>query len=134
MSRQFDALADRTTLVAIVGATDTPGKYGGIIYRDLKRRGHRVVAINSHRDTVDGDAAYPNLAALPERAGLINVVVGPWDGRKVLDEAIALGYDSIWFQPGADHPDLTQRAGEAGLDVVAGPCIMVMSRNRAAAT
>ncbi len=134
MSRQFDALADPGTLIAVVGATDTPGKYGGIIYRDLKRRGHRVVAINHHRTTVEGDPAYPNLAALPQRADLINVVVGPRDGEEVLDEAIGLGYDSIWFQPGADHPRLTQRATEAGMDVVAGPCIMVVSRNRSSAT
>ena len=52
-------------LVAIVGATDAPGKYGGIIYRDLKAKGYRVVGVNPGRTMVDGDVVYPDLASLP---------------------------------------------------------------------
>ena len=134
MSTQYAELADRDRLIAVVGATDSPGKYGGIIYRDLKKLGHRVVAVNRHRTTVDGDPAYPDLASLPERPDLINVVVGPRDGRGVLEEAIRLGYRSIWFQPGAEHPDLTARAAGAGMDVVTQSCIMVASRTLAGRT
>ncbi len=129
---QFETLADPDTLIAVVGATDSPGKYGGIIYRDLKRRGHKVVAVNPRRQTVDGDPAYPDLSSLPNEPDLVNVVVPPWEGRRVLEEAIEQGRASIWFQPGADHPDLVQRATGAGMDVVAGPCIMVVSRQIAA--
>ncbi len=128
MNAQYDLLADPSNLVAVVGATDSPGKYGGIIYRDLKARGHRVVAVNPHRSTVDGDPAYPDLASLPERPVLINVVVPPWQGRHVAAEAAALGQDSIWFQPGADGARVVEQAKEDGLDVIAGPCIMVVSR------
>ena len=120
-------------IIAVVGATDAPGKYGGIIYRDLKGRGHKVVAVNPKRETVAGDPAYPDLQALPDRPDIVNVVVPPWEGGRVLDDAIALGQPSIWFQPGADHPELVERATTAGLDVVAGPCIMVLSRQVAAA-
>lgn len=131
---QFETLADPETLIAVVGATDSPGKYGGIIYRDLKGRGHKVVAVNPRRATVDGDPAYPDLTSLPERPDLVNVVVPPWEGRRVLDEAIERHQPSIWFQPGADHRDLVERAVGAGMDVVAGPCIMVVSRQIAART
>ena len=132
MTSQYEQLADDSTLTAVIGATDSPGKYGGIIYRDLKSRGHRVVAVNPSRTTVDGDPAYPDLASLPERPDLINVVVPSHEGRRVLDEAIAQGQPSIWFQPGADDPRLVAHAEQAGLDVVAGPCIMVVSRQIAA--
>ena len=60
------------------------------------------------------------------------MVVHARDGRVVLDEAIAQGQPAIWFQPGADDPDLVADAERAGLDVVAGPCIMVVSRQIAA--
>ena len=130
---QYETLANPRALVAIVGATDTPGKYGGIIYRDLKGRGHRVVAVNPKRETVDGDPSFPDLQSLPETPDLVNVVVPPWEGRRILEDAIALDQPSIWFQPGADHPDLVERASVAGMDVVAGPCIMVVSRQIAAA-
>ena len=64
-------------LVAIVGATDARGKYGGIIYRDLKAKGYRVVGVNPGRESVDGDPVYPDLASLPEAgtsAGVEEVV------------------------------------------------------------
>lgn len=128
MNTQSTLLSDLSNLIAVVGATDTPGKYGGVIYRDLKGRGHRVVAVNPRRDTVDGDPAYPDLSSLPERPDLVNVVVPPGPGRRVVAEAVELGLESIWFQPGADHPGVVEDATRAGMDVVAGPCIMVVSR------
>ena len=60
------ALKKVDTTIAIVGANDDPGKYGSIIYRDLKRKGYEVFAVNPNRDTVDGDVSYSSLADLPE--------------------------------------------------------------------
>ncbi len=34
-------------VIAIVGASDNPAKYGNRIYRDLKGKGYRVYPINS---------------------------------------------------------------------------------------
>jgi uncharacterized protein len=128
---QFDALSDPSTVVAVVGATDSPGKYGGIIYRDLRGRGHRVVAVNPNRDSVAGDPAYPSLGVLPERPGIVNLVVPPRVGTKVVDEWVSLGGESVWFQPGAYDRALIQRAVDAGLDAIEGDCIMVVSRRLA---
>ncbi len=44
-------LASTDIDIAVVGATDSPGKYGGIIYRDLKGLGYRVRAVNPNRAT-----------------------------------------------------------------------------------
>lgn len=128
MTDQFDTLADRHALVAVVGATDSPGKYGGIIYRDLRARGHRVVAVNPHRTTVAGDPCHPDLASLPERPDIVNVVVPPAAGRTVVDEWERLGGTSIWFQPGSYDRALVEQAESAGMDVIDGDCIMVVAR------
>ncbi len=127
--RQHELLRDRRQLVAIVGATDTPSKYGGIIYRDLRGRGHRVVAVNPNRQTVADDPCYPNLRALPEPPAIVNLVVPPDRGRQVVEEWRDLGGTSIWFQPGAYDSSLVEQAQEAGMDVIQGDCIMVVSRH-----
>jgi predicted CoA-binding protein len=121
-------LADRNALIAVVGATDNQWKYGSIIYLDLKARGHRVVGVNPHRDTVDGDRCYPNLAALPEAPDLIDMVVPPWEGIRVAREAAALGYMRIWLQPGSEIPKLLEYLEENGFDYLADSCIMVRAR------
>lgn len=125
---QHDLLTDPTRLIAIVGATDTPGKYGGIIYRDLRGRGHRVVAVNPNRQTVSGDPSFPDLTSLPEQPDIVNLVIPPTAGRKVVDEWIELGGETVWFQPGSYDRQLVDHAEAGGLDAIDGDCIMVVSR------
>jgi uncharacterized protein len=128
---QYAALADRTALIAVVGATDSPGKYGGIIYRDLRSRGHRVVAVNPNRETVAGDPSHPDLGSLPELPDIVNVVVPPSRAVGVVDDWADLGGTSIWFQPGSYDREVLARAQQSGMSVVDGDCIMVVSRRLA---
>lgn len=123
-----ELLADPATTVAVVGATDNPDKYGGRIYRNLKSKGFKVLAVNPTRSTVDGDAAYPTLADLPEEPTIINVVVPPNVGIKIAEEADSLGYKRIWYQPGADSAEIVNYLTDHDFDFLAGPCIMVESR------
>jgi len=51
-------LAGPGASVAVIGATDHMSKYGGIIYRDLKRKGYEVFAVNPYRETVVGDLCW----------------------------------------------------------------------------
>ncbi len=118
-------LADPDTVIAVVGATDTPGKFGGRIYRDLKAKGYRVVAVNPNRATVDGDRAYPSLSALPESPDLIDMVVPAGIGESVADEVRRLGLDNVWLQPGAESSSLMDRLTDNGVAFVSDRCIMV---------
>jgi acetyltransferase len=53
--------------VAVVGASDQPGKVGAILLRNLIGHGFEgvVYPVNAKREAVQGIAAYPSLAALP---------------------------------------------------------------------
>lgn len=117
-------------LIAVVGATDAPGKYGGIIYRDLKRKGYRVVAVNPTRDTVDGDPTVKSLDDLDEKPDIINIVVPPTRTLAVLDKAAEIGDVAVWIQPGAADDAVRRRAEDLGLDTLIDACIMVQSRTR----
>jgi predicted CoA-binding protein len=121
-------LASTGTVIAVVGATDTPGKYGGIIYRDLKSRGYRVLAVNPKRGLVDGDHSYPRLVDLPSRPDIIDLVVPPAVGLQVVVEAVTLGYGNIWLQPGAESRELIAYLEKHDVPYLADACIMVSSR------
>jgi uncharacterized protein len=121
-------LADPDALVAVVGATDSPGKYGGIIYRDLRSRGVRVVAVNPHRSTVGGDPAYPDLTSLPEEPAVVNMVVPAREGLGVAQEAKGLGYRRVWLQPGAESTELVDYLDREGFEWLADACIMIRLR------
>lgn len=121
-------LSDTSTSVAVVGATDNTEKYGAVIYRDLKRKGYRVMAVNPGRDTVDGDPAYASVADLPTHPDIINLVVPAKVGVEVVRQALDIGYDRIWVQPGAESPELLSLLQEEAAVYIADSCIMVRSR------
>jgi len=117
-------------LIAVVGATDHPGKYGGTIYRDLKAKGYRVVAVNPLRETVDGDRCYRTLNDLDETPDIVNIVVPPTRTLRVVDQAAALGDVAVWIQPGAADTSVRQRVKELDLPSLIDACIMVQTRSR----
>lgn len=118
-------LESADTVIAVVGATDTPWKYGGKIYCDLKVKGFEVRAVNPNRGSVDGDPTYPDLASVPGRIDIVDLVVPPEVGERIVADAAELGLTHIWFQPGAESPEVIERAETAGLDVIHHQCIMV---------
>jgi predicted CoA-binding protein len=117
-------------LIAVVGATDAPGKYGGIIYRDMKAKGYRVVPINPVRPTVDGDPTVASLTDLDEVPDIVNVVVPPVRTMAVLDDIAAMDDVAVWIQPGAADRAVRERVDELGLPALIDACIMVQSRSR----
>lgn len=125
-------LLDRDdTTVAVVGATDDPAKYGAVIYRDLKRKGYEVFAVNPNRDTVDGDPAFKSLDALPAKPTIVNIVVPPQATLRVLEKSLELGMKNVWVQPGAESPAVMAFLNEHDFNYLANSCIMVRSRVRA---
>jgi hypothetical protein len=118
------------TVIAVVGATDDPRKFGHAIYRDLKRKGYAVLPVNPGRPTVDGDPAYPNLAALPQKPDLVNFVIPPEASLAVLRECLTLGLTQVWLQPGAADPDVLAFLDTHGFAYLADACVMVESHPR----
>jgi predicted CoA-binding protein len=115
------------TRVAVVGATDTPGKYGGIITRDLLRKGFQVLPVHPTADTVAGAAARPEVGD-HGRVDIVNFVVPASVGRRVLAGLDPAAVGALWFQPGSYDAALVAEARRRFPLVVAGPCIMVEAR------
>lgn len=121
-------LQEDDTTLAIIGATDSPGKYGGIIYRDMKAKGFRVFAVNPLRDSVDGDICYPRVQAIPETPTMAVFVVPAGEGVAVLKDCEDAGVRSIWIQPGAFSSTFREALEAGDFDWIAESCVMVRAR------
>jgi len=127
---QADLIADfvgRPTW-AVVGVSANPTKFGRRIYQDLRRAGYRVYAVNPHETEILGDRVYPNLAALPERPDVIDLVVPPSVSEMIVKEAAAAGIRRVWMQPGAESQRAIDFCRASGIEVVAHACAMVEKR------
>ena len=125
-----DLLNGGDPVIAVVGATDDPRKFGATIYRDLKRKGYRVLAVNPNRETVDGDPSYPSLGDLPVDPDIVNIVVPPDQTFRVLQRSRELGFTRVWVQPGAEDRRVLDYLAEHGFDFLANTCIMVHTTAR----
>lgn len=121
-------LSEPGTSIAVIGATDHPTKYGGIIYRDMKKKGFPVFAVNPYRETVDGDPCWPTVKDLPEKPTIAVFVIPARRGLKVLEDCAEAGIRNIWIQPGAFSPELESALEAGDFDWLANACVMVRAR------
>ncbi len=128
MKNLIGLLDDPDTTVAVVGASKDPAKYGNVIYRDLRRKGFVVFAVNPNRTHVAGDEAFPSLKKLLARPTIVDVVVPPEVGAGVLRECLDLGLMNVWLQPGAESPENLAFLLERGFNYITDDCIMVHTR------
>jgi predicted CoA-binding protein len=121
-------LAEPGASLAIVGATDHPTKYGGIIYRDMKAKGFPVFAVNPYRDVVDGDPCWARVSDLPAKPTIVVLVVPAKRGLEVLADAASAGLRNIWVQPGAFSSEMRDVLDSGDFEWLAEACVMVRAR------
>lgn len=115
----------RQKTLALVGASRTGRKFGNAIYRELRAKGYHVLAVHPGADHIEGDVCWPTVGALPEQVGGAVVAVPPAQAIKVVQEAAAAQIPRIWLQQGSESPEAIETARAAGLEVVAGHCVLM---------
>jgi hypothetical protein len=118
--------------IAVVGASDRPGRPSGEIFADLLRAGYEAVPVTPRLATVLGHLTFPDLATAASATGRFDVVVVfrraeecPAHAR----EAVSAGARVLWLQLGIVSWEAAAIARAGGLHVVMDRCISV-ERNR----
>jgi len=123
------ALLERSTTVALVGASPNPARPSRGVFEALKAGGRYTVApINPAVAEIGGVPAFAGLADYAAAHGapdIVDVFRNAADAPQVVDEAIAVGAKAIWFQLGVVNAAAIAAADAAGLDVVVDRCIKI---------
>ena len=122
------ALLDRTTTVAIVGASPNPARASFFVLRYLRTHGFDVWPVNPGYESVDGLPCYPSLAALVAQKGMpdvIDVFRRPDALPALAEEVVAIGAKAVWFQYGVVNEAAIKRLDDAGVLVVVDRCMKV---------
>ena len=124
----LDALEDKNNLIALVGASNNPTKYGNKILLDLVSKGYNVAPINTKEDTIAGIKSYKNVLDLKESPSIINFVVPPSIGFQVTKELVENKFDNFWYQPGAESEKISYFLNENKKNFIDDKCIMIVTR------
>ena len=124
----LDTLENKNTLIALVGASNDPKKYGNKILLDLVSKGYNVAPVNSKEKTIAGIKSYKNVLDLKESPSIINFVVPPSIGFQITKELVENKFDNFWYQPGAESEKISYFLNENKKNFIDDKCIMVVTR------
>jgi predicted CoA-binding protein len=113
--------------VAVVGANSDRRKFGNKAVRAYLAAGYEVFPVHPSETTVEGQPVYKSVTDIPrERLDRVTVYLPPAVGLNVLDEFTARPVGDVYLNPGADAPEVVEKARRLGLNVVAGCSILAV--------
>jgi len=121
----LDLLKEKNNVIALIGASNDPSKYGNKILLDLISKDHNVVPINPKEEGVAGLKSYSSVFELSEKPSIINFVVPPNVGFELTKELVEAGYDNFWYQPGAESEEISSYLESNSKNYIDDKCIMV---------
>ncbi|WP_439534150.1 CoA-binding protein [Polymorphobacter sp.] len=120
---EIAGLLGRVKRIALVGASDNPGRAAHGVMKFLLARGYEVVPVNP---TLAGQTllGQPVLASLADAGpvDMVDVFRRSDALPAIVEEAIAAKAGALWTQLGVVNDEALARAVAAGLDVVVDRC------------
>ncbi len=110
--------------VAVIGASDRPGRPSYGVMQFLQSRGYRIIPVNPQitGEHVLGEFVWRELAQIGEPIDIVDIFRRSEAAGEVVDQAIFAGAKAVWMQLGVIDEDAARRAEEAGLKVVMDRC------------
>jgi predicted CoA-binding protein len=102
-------------VIAVVGASSDPRKFGNRAVRAFLRQGYDVRPVNPNEQVIEGLTVYPTIADVPGPVDVVSLYVPPAVGVTLLDAIAAKQPQEVWINPGAESPAIEARARALGL-------------------
>lgn len=131
-SAGVDELIAGTHRIAVLGMkTADSGQPAYYVPEYARRAGMEIVPVPVYYPEVTeilGQEVYRTLRAIPGPVDMVNVFRRPKDIDAHVDDIIAKGPKSVWFQLGIRNDGAAERLARAGIDVVQDKCLLVELR------
>lgn len=113
--------------IAVVGVSRSGNKFSNAAFRELAKKGYRVVPVNPNADSIEGARCYHSLREVQPRPEGALIITPPAQTEAVVREAADSGIHQVWIQQGAETPGALAMAEQRGLTVVSGDCILMFA-------
>jgi len=110
---------------AITGVSSDPNKFGHVMFRDLRKKGMDVVAVNPAGGTIDGVSFYTSVSELPASVKGLIFMTPKEQTLSVAREAIAHGIKDLWIQQGAESKETIAELEKEDINLIHHECIMM---------
>jgi predicted CoA-binding protein len=116
-------------VVAIIGASSNPRKFGNRAVRAFLRQGYTVVPINPNVAKVEGLMTYASVLDVPNVIDMATFYVPPDIGKQVMPEVARKKIPEVWLNPGAESEDLIRLARSLEIEPIVACSIIGIGEN-----
>ena len=117
------AVLQRSSTVAVVGASTDPRKPSNHVPRQLQEAGFVVIPVHPDAHAILGTQAYASLADVPVPIDVVQVFRPAEEAPAIAREAVAVGAKTLWLQLGIRSREARAIAEAAGLGFVEDRCM-----------
>lgn len=120
--------------IAIVGVSDKRDTGCNLAYKNFKKGGYQVYAVNPRITVFEGEACYPDLKTIPQKPDAVFILANPKVTDQIVQQCVDLGIKYVWMhcmmgvKPGlaANMTSVSQEAVNVckanGIAVIPGAC------------
>ena len=136
-SEAITTVLEKSKTVAVVGLSPKPERDSHKVARYLQKNGYVIVPVNPGQKEILEERCYRDLRQIPFPVDMIDIFRKSEAVPSIVDDAIAIGAKVVWMQLGIVHNEASEKARQAGLEVIMNKCIktehMKLMQQRAAA-
>jgi len=104
--------------VAIVGASNDRAKFGNKAVRAFLEQGYDVYPVHPTEPTIEGVKTYKSILDIPVALDKVSFYVPPRVGMQLIADVAKKGCRELWLNPGADSPEIYEKALSLGLNPI----------------
>ncbi|MBI5395431.1 MAG: CoA-binding protein [Verrucomicrobia bacterium] len=115
--------------IAIIGASANREKFSNKAVRAYLEQGYDVYPVHPTEEAIEGLQVYRSVVDIPAALDRVSFYVPTTVGLRVVEEVARKGCKELWLNPGADSPDLYERAQALGLNPIVACSIVAVGAN-----
>lgn len=112
-------------LIAMVGVSRNPRKFGYTAFRELKEKGMNLIPVNPFTDEILQNKVYRDIKSLPSETKGVIIMTPKKQTTDVIKEAKARGIKQIWIQQMSDTREALAELKDTDINYITGECILM---------
>jgi hypothetical protein len=113
--------------VAVVGASEKPGRYANRALRMLLSQGFSPIPISRSGKDILGLKGYDSLIDVPDPIDTVTLYLSAEKQGAIIQDILAVRPRRVIFNPGAENPEAESVLAQRGIDVVEACTLVLLS-------
>jgi uncharacterized protein len=116
-------------VVAVIGASSNPRKFGNRAVKAFRRQGYTVIPINPNESQIEGLKAYASVLDVPIPIDMATFYVPADIGERVIEEVAKKKIPEVWLNPGSESDELVRVARSLDVEPILACSILGVGEN-----